>query len=85
MLSEAQIQQFKATGYLNGGKVLDDDTVETLRAEMMRMQGIFAAASARISFACSDIGGVSTRPARRERCTSAHRSSTSRGDAALHG
>lgn len=37
MLTEAQIQQFKANGYLNGGKVLDDDTVETLRGEVMRV------------------------------------------------
>lgn len=37
MLTEAQIQQFRATGYLNGGKVLDDDTVETLRNEIMRV------------------------------------------------
>lgn len=37
MLSEAQIQQFKADGYLNGGLVLDAETVDTLRAEVMRM------------------------------------------------
>ena len=37
MLSEAQIQQFKANGYLNGGRVLDDETVEVLRSEIMRV------------------------------------------------
>src|SRR5687767_5895416 len=37
MLSNTQIQQFNSTGYLNGGKVLDAATVETLRAEVMRM------------------------------------------------
>jgi phytanoyl-CoA hydroxylase len=37
MLSQAQIEQFKRVGYLNGGKVLDDETVETLRGEVMRV------------------------------------------------
>ena len=37
MLSEAQIQQFKVDGYLNGGLVLDADTVDTLRSEVMRV------------------------------------------------
>jgi hypothetical protein len=37
MLSEAQVQRFKQNGYLNGGKVLDDATVETLRAEILRV------------------------------------------------
>lgn len=37
MLSEAQVQQFRQNGYLNGGKVLDDETVETLRAEILRV------------------------------------------------
>src|SRR5690242_320571 len=37
MLTKAQIQEFKANGYLNGGRVLDDDTVEILRSEIMRV------------------------------------------------
>lgn len=37
MLSDTQIQQFEATGYLNGGTVLDDDTVETLRGDVIRI------------------------------------------------
>src|SRR5262245_29468564 len=37
MLTDAQIQQFKTNGYLNGGKVLDDETVEVLRSEVMRV------------------------------------------------
>src|SRR3954462_14595115 len=37
MLSNEQIAQFKANGYLNGGIVLTDDEVETLRAETMRV------------------------------------------------
>jgi ectoine hydroxylase-related dioxygenase (phytanoyl-CoA dioxygenase family) len=37
MLTEAQIQQFKRNGYLNGGKVLNDETVDVLRAEIMRV------------------------------------------------
>jgi ectoine hydroxylase-related dioxygenase (phytanoyl-CoA dioxygenase family) len=37
MLSESQIQQFKADGYLNGGLALDAAPVDRLRAEVMRM------------------------------------------------
>jgi phytanoyl-CoA hydroxylase len=37
MLTNTQIQQFNTTGYLNGGKVLDDAAVETLRTEVMRI------------------------------------------------
>lgn len=37
MLTKAQVQQFKQNGYLNGGKILDDDIVDTLRAEIMRV------------------------------------------------
>ncbi len=37
MLTQEQIQQFHQNGYLNGGKVLDDDEVEVLRAEIMRV------------------------------------------------
>ncbi len=36
MLSETQIAEFKRNGYVNGGKVLSDDEVETLRSEIMR-------------------------------------------------
>src|SRR5260221_2400920 len=39
MLTDAQIQQFKNNGYLNGGMVLDDETVEVLRSEVMRVIG----------------------------------------------
>ncbi|HZG88185.1 phytanoyl-CoA dioxygenase family protein [Paenibacillus sp.] len=34
MLTEAQIQQFNANGFLKGGVVLNDDEVELLRAEL---------------------------------------------------
>ena len=37
MLSEEQIAQFKATGFLSGGKVLADEEVEVLRSEVMRV------------------------------------------------
>ncbi len=37
MLSADQIAQFHKNGFLNGGVVLDDATVETLRAEVMRV------------------------------------------------
>lgn len=37
MLTQEQVQQFHENGYLNGGKVLDDDEVEVLRAEIMRV------------------------------------------------
>ncbi len=37
MLSEEKVQQFKANGFVNGGKVLDDGTVDALRDEIMRV------------------------------------------------
>ena len=37
MLTNAQIAQFKANGFLNGGVVLNDDEVEELRSEVMRV------------------------------------------------
>ena len=37
MLTEQQVADFKANGYLNGGKVLADDEVEVLREEVMRV------------------------------------------------
>ncbi|MFM1850899.1 MAG: hypothetical protein RIS54_583 [Verrucomicrobiota bacterium] len=37
MLTPAQIAQFQSQGYLRGAKVLDDDQVETLRAEIERV------------------------------------------------
>ncbi len=37
MLSEAQVSEFNRNGYLNGGLVLNDDEVEVLRAETMRV------------------------------------------------
>ena len=37
MLTDAQIAQFHANGFLNGGVVLDDDAVEELRADVMRV------------------------------------------------
>ncbi len=37
MLTQAQIDQFHANGYLNGGPVLSDDEVEALRSEVMRV------------------------------------------------
>lgn len=36
MLTEAQIAQFHANGYVNGGQVLSDEEVEVLRSEVMR-------------------------------------------------
>jgi phytanoyl-CoA hydroxylase len=36
MLSQEQIDTFHANGYVNGGKVLSDEEVETLRSEIMR-------------------------------------------------
>ncbi|HVU15047.1 MAG TPA: phytanoyl-CoA dioxygenase family protein, partial [Phototrophicaceae bacterium] len=37
MLSEEKVQQFKVNGFVNGGKVLDDATVDVLRDEIMRV------------------------------------------------
>ena len=37
MLSEQQIADFHAKGFLNGGKILDDATVDVLRGEIMRV------------------------------------------------
>lgn len=37
MLTEKQIAEFKANGFLNRGNVLNDDQVETLRAEIGRV------------------------------------------------
>ena len=37
MLTSQQIQQFNADGFLNGGQVLCDGEVETLRTEVMRV------------------------------------------------
>jgi hypothetical protein len=37
MLSQQQIDFFKANGFVNGGKVLSDDEVEVLRDEVMRV------------------------------------------------
>ena len=37
MLTEQQVAQFKTNGYLNGGRVLSDDEVEELRAELDRV------------------------------------------------
>lgn len=37
MLLEAQIASFKANGYLKGGRVLSDDDVDVLRAELQRV------------------------------------------------
>jgi ectoine hydroxylase-related dioxygenase (phytanoyl-CoA dioxygenase family) len=37
MLSREQVAFFKANGYVNGGRVLTDDEVETLRSETMRV------------------------------------------------
>jgi phytanoyl-CoA hydroxylase len=37
VLTEEQITEFKAKGFLNGGKLLDDNTVDVLRSEIMRV------------------------------------------------
>jgi ectoine hydroxylase-related dioxygenase (phytanoyl-CoA dioxygenase family) len=37
MLSQQQIDFFHANGFVNGGRVLSDDVVEVLRAEVMRV------------------------------------------------
>jgi hypothetical protein len=37
MLTPAQITEFKTQGYLRSAKVLDDDQVEILRAEVERV------------------------------------------------
>ena len=37
MLTSEQIAQFQADGFLNGGQVLSNEEVETLRAEVMRV------------------------------------------------
>jgi ectoine hydroxylase-related dioxygenase (phytanoyl-CoA dioxygenase family) len=37
MLTQSQIDSFHTNGFVNGGTVLDDDEVETLRSETMRV------------------------------------------------
>ena len=37
MLTAQQVTDFRANGFLNGGQILDDQTVETLRAEIERV------------------------------------------------
>lgn len=37
MLTARQIEQFHANGFLNGGQLLNEEEVETLRAEVMRV------------------------------------------------
>src|SRR5689334_7173198 len=37
MLTKEQIEQYRRTGFVNGGALLDDDTVETLRSETLRV------------------------------------------------
>jgi phytanoyl-CoA hydroxylase len=37
VLGQKQIAKFKAKGFLNGGKLLDDNTVEVLRSEITRV------------------------------------------------
>ena len=37
MLTETQVAQFRSKGFLNGGQVLNDDQVEVLRDELMRV------------------------------------------------
>jgi phytanoyl-CoA hydroxylase len=37
MLGESQVKQFRRDGFLNAGKVLDDDTVDLLRSELDRV------------------------------------------------
>jgi phytanoyl-CoA hydroxylase len=37
MLTPEQLEQFKRSGFVNGGPVLDEDTVATLQAEVLRV------------------------------------------------
>jgi len=37
MLTEEQVAEFQALGFLNGGQLLDDDAVEVLRSELARV------------------------------------------------
>ena len=37
MLNEQQIALFQRNGFVNGGSVLDDDTVDVLRNEVLRV------------------------------------------------
>ncbi len=37
MLTEAQVAEFQARGFLNGGRLLDEDRVEALREELARV------------------------------------------------
>ena len=37
MLTAEQIEQFRRSGFVNGGPVLDDATVEALQAEVLRV------------------------------------------------
>ncbi len=39
MLSEDKVKQFQRDGFINGGEVLDADTVDRLRAEL---EGVMA-------------------------------------------
>ena len=37
MLSDRQVRELETNGFLNGGMLLDDATVEELRSEVMRI------------------------------------------------
>jgi ectoine hydroxylase-related dioxygenase (phytanoyl-CoA dioxygenase family) len=37
MLTKEQVEQYRRVGFVNGGALLDDDTVETLRQEVVRV------------------------------------------------
>src|SRR3972149_7331092 len=37
MLTEEQLEQFKRSGFVNGGPVLDDETVAVLQVEVLRV------------------------------------------------
>ncbi len=62
MLSQQQIEQFHAKGFLNAGKVLDMDQIEILRDEVMRTIEQRTDPSIKQPVSCRNLSRVETEP-----------------------
>ncbi len=62
MLSQQQIEQFHAKGFLNAGKVLDMDHIEILRDEVMRTIEQRTDPSIKQPVSCRNLSRVETEP-----------------------
>jgi len=57
MLTQDQVEEFRANGYLKGGKVLDDAAIEELREEMARVIREHGAADVAQPVLCRNLSG----------------------------